>query len=484
MTRALWTLTALALWTGCSSAQDDATTPTATADAATDTATGDVAETSEATQGSDADALPTPQWTAATHGKGTAPNYATVLPTDTVQRLDIVIAASDWATLQAELATYASSSSGPGPGGPPGGGGSLDQAFDPSWVPCDVFHAGRQWYKVGIRPKGNSSLQQTVKSGNKKTSFKLDFDQFEDTWPEVTNQRFYGFKQLNVNNNFDDQTLLRERVAGDLFRAFGVPSARSAFYEVYLDVGQGPTYFGLYTVIEEVDDTVIETQFESAKGNVYKPEGDAATFAVGTFDTAELYLKNNEAAADFADAKALYDALHSGLRTTDAAAWRVGLEQILDVERFLKWLAANTVLQNWDTYGRMSHNYYLYADPTTQRFVWIPWDNNEALQTGKMGGAIPLNLSGVGSGWPLIQFIAADPVYYAHYKQHVHDFATQVFEPTAMQATYDKLKALVAPSAAKEQAGYTFLKSVSAFESAIAALKTHVQARNSAALAL
>lgn len=186
MTRALWTLTALALWTGCSSAQDDATTPTATADAATDTATGDVAETSEATQGSDADALPTPQWTAATHGKGTAPNYATVLPTDTVQRLDIVIAASDWATLQAELATYASSSSGPGPGGPPGGGGSLDQAFDPSWVPCDVFHAGRQWYKVGIRPKGNSSLQQTVKSGNKKTSFKLDFDQFEDTWPATS----------------------------------------------------------------------------------------------------------------------------------------------------------------------------------------------------------------------------------------------------------------------------------------------------------
>ena len=33
----------------------------------------------------------------------------------------------------------------------------------------------------------------------------------------------------------------------------------------------------------------------------------------------------------------------------------------------------------------MTHNYYLYHDPTTDQIIWIPWDNNEALSSGKRG---------------------------------------------------------------------------------------------------
>jgi spore coat protein CotH len=450
----------LALCAGCGTA------------ASAGTPAPDVAAAAEATSDS-SDALANPQWTAATHGKDAPPDYASVFPAAAVQRLDLVVAQADWTVVTQELANLPK----PGPG-------SKDNVFDPSWVPCEVVSAGIRWSKVGLRVKGNSSLQATVAAGIKKYSFKLDFDQFEDAYPEVTDQRFRGFKQLNLNNNFDDQSQLRERVAGDLFRAFGVPSARSAFYEVYLDAGGGPLYLGLYTVVEEVDDTVIETQLASKKGNLYKPEGNAATFAAGSFDKAQLFKKSNEDAADFTDIQALYDALHSPLRTGDAAAWRAGLEAVLNVDLFLKWLAANTVLQNWDTYGKMSHNFYLYSDPTTGRFTWIPWDNNEALQTGKMGGALPLSLSGVGPGWPFIAFLTADPVYFAQYRKHAKDFAAQAFEPTQMQASYETLRKLIGASAAKEQAGYTFLKGANALDSAVEQLKQHVQARYSAAMAL
>lgn len=455
----------LALCAGCGTASEG----TPGVDVAT---AADVSAAADAATGG-GDTSANPQWTKATHGKGVAPDYASVFPTAAVQRLDLVIAAADWTVVTKELANMPK----PGPG-------SKDNVFDPSWVPCEVVHAGIHWAKVGFRVKGNSSLMSTVASGIKKYSFKLDFDELEDAHPEVADQRFRGFKQLNLNNNFEDQSQMRERVAGDLFRAFGVPSARSAFYELYLDAGGGPVYLGLYTVVEEVDDTVIETQFASKKGNLYKPEGNAASFAAGSFDKSQLFKKSNEDAADFTDIQALYDALHSPLRTTDAAAWRAGLEAVLNVDLFLKWLAANTVLQNWDTYGKMSHNFYLYHDPTTGRFVWIPWDNNEALQTGKMGGALPLSLSGVGPGWPFIAFLAADPVYLAVYKKHAKDFAAQVFEPTKVQATYETLRKLIGASAAKEQAGYTFLKGPTAFDTAIEQLKQHVQARYSAAMSL
>jgi spore coat protein H len=90
---------------------------------------------------------------------------------------------------------------------------------------------------------------------------------------------------LSLKNNFDDKSFLREKVTGDIFRNSGLAGSHTAFYTVYADYGDGPVYFGLYTLTEEVDDTVIDTQFQSGKGNLYKPDGDAASFANGSFDT-------------------------------------------------------------------------------------------------------------------------------------------------------------------------------------------------------
>jgi spore coat protein CotH len=419
--------------------------------------------------------IDTPDWTETTHGKSATTDYSIVFPQDKVQRLDITISSDDWDAIQSDLANM--------PRTRPGE--AIDGTFDPIWVSCDLFYNKIQWYKVGIRVKGNSSLQTTYSSGIKKFSFKLDFDQFEDTYPKIKDQRFYGFKQLNLNNNFDDKSLMREKVAGDLFREFRLPVAKSAYYEVYINYQGKSQYFGLYTLVEEVDNTVIKTQFANGDGNLYKPEGTAASFALGKYNTSDFYKKTNESTSDWSDVKALYDALHSGLRITDSKAWRVSLESKINMDLYIRWLAANTVMQNWDTYGRMTHNYYLYNDPSTSKLVWIPWDNNEALQDGKMGGSIAINLSGVSSEWPLISFIASDETYFALYKQYAREFASTVFEPSKMYVKYDYFGNLIRESVIKEESGYTFLKNgASDFSSAISQLKQHVDKRFSAAASL
>lgn len=58
-----------------------------------------------------------------------------------------------------------------------------------------------------------------------------------------------------------------------LFREVWSLFPRTAFYRVYVDFGEGEKYFGLYSLVEEVDDTVIKTQYADSKGNLYKPEG-------------------------------------------------------------------------------------------------------------------------------------------------------------------------------------------------------------------
>ncbi len=422
---------------------------------------------SESTRG-----LETPDWTDYSHGNSTDPDYTIVFPESKVLRFDIVIDAADWTKMQGDLTSNINT----GNPSPP-----AENEWEPVWVPCSFKFEGREWYKVGIRYKGNSSLKECVRRNIRKYSFKLDFDEFEGDFPEIDDQRFYGFKQLNLANGFDDRSLMREKTASDLFREFGIPSARTTFCQVWIDYGQGLKYFGLYTLIEEVDDTVIETQFTGG-GNLYKPEGKAATFAAGTYNTLQLNKQTNLDAGDYTDVRTLYDIINSGLRTSFPEGWKTELEEVLDVPHFLKWLAANTVIQNWDTYGKMNHNYYLYNNPGTSKLTWIPWDNNESLRPGKEGGALSLGLSEVTNGWPLIRYLANDNSYFSLYKTNVASFIQEPFVVASFQQRVDRQALLIRQYALAELQGYTFLgtSTAASFDAAVFELKQHVVNRYNA----
>ena len=422
-------------------------------------------------------------WTEATHSNLADPNYQVVFNQNEVLRFDIKISSENWSKMQSDLAANMSSGTG-GAGGVPGGapGGPATDDFVPVWVPCSFNFNNIQWYNVGIRYKGNSSLRSTYKSGNKKLSFKLDFDEFEDDYPAIKNQRFYGFKQLNLNNNFDDASLMRDKIGADIFRQFGLVSAKSAFCVIYIDNGTGPQYYGVYALVEEVDDTVLDSQFTNGSGNLYKPEGNAATFANGTYNTNQFDLKTNEDSADYSDVKALYDIINSPERMSDIEGWKTNLVNIFYVDGFVKWLAANTIIQNWDTYGRMPHNYYLYNNPENNLLSWIPWDNNEAFQVGKQGGAVSLSLGEVGSNWPLIRYIIDVAEYKQMYETCLKQFIDEVFIPSKMISTYTGYYNLLKDYAYAEEPGYTFLRNDSEFDQAIENLKIHVQSRNDAVI--
>ncbi|MHB0754602.1 CotH kinase family protein [Polaribacter sp. M15] len=418
----------------------------------------------------------TTDWAEATHSKEATPNFEEVFPDDEVKRLDIVITSERWQIILNDM------TSNYGTFGGGGRGGLQTSNENPVFVPAEVFYKGKEWYRVGVRFKGNSSLQTTWSDGNLKLSFKLDFDEFEDDYPQIKNQRFYGFKKLSLKNNFDDPALVREKVAADVFANAGLAVSHTAFYIVYVDHGNGPVYFGLYTLVEEVDDTVIDNQFNDGSGNLYKPDGDAASFAVTTYDESEYEKKTNENEADYSDVQSLLNTINDASRTTDAITWRANLETVFDTDVFLKYLAVNTVIQNWDTYGRMTHNYLLYNNPESNKLVWIPWDNNEALQEGKREGALALNFSDLTtSQWPIIGYMYQDEVYKAKYDTYVQETINNVFNTTTMNALYNKYQALIESYATSEISGYTFLYSSSQFYSAINQLKSHAASRVAAA---
>ena len=422
-----------------------------------------------------------PDWKEASHGN-VAPNYSMVFPQDQVNELEITIGADQWSAIRNNMKSLFGYDFGAGGiGGPPG----AFPTTEPDYVQTTVKFKGKTWQHVGFRLKGNSTLTAAWRSGIYKLPFRLDFDKFEDVQPSVKNQKFYGFKELSFSPGVKDNSLIREKLGSDIFRMAGIPSAQSAFYKVYIDFGAGMKYCGIYCGLELPDDKMIIQQLGEDAGNLYKPESKLATFVQTEFEK-----KNNELAGDFGDVSGFVKALQSTKRSSDVAAWRSGLEAVFNVDHFAKYLAINNSIVNWDTYGVMAHNYYLY-NHSTKGLLWIPWDNNESFSkspgiTGTTGGptgpgnAISLTMNEVGTGWPLINYIANDAVYFEKYKSHMRDFKNGIFTESTVWAMIDKYYDLITPFVVGtdgEQPKYTHLSSAAAFTAERSALKTHVSNR-------
>jgi spore coat protein CotH len=235
-----------------------------------------------------------------------------------------------------------------------GRGGFPEEETD--YVDVLLTFNGKSWKNVGFRLKGNSSLSQAWGEGIYKLPFKLNFDKFEDDYPATEDQRFYGFKKLSFSPAFRDQSLMREKITPDIFRMAGIPAAQTAFYLVYIDFGSGSKYCGIYTGVELPDDNMIAAQFGEEDGNIYKPESNFTSFTQAEFDK-----KNNESESNYSDVQTFITALNSSLRTSSPEQWRASVESTFNVDHFIKYLAVNNAIVNWDSYGNMAHNFYYIA---------------------------------------------------------------------------------------------------------------------------
>jgi len=453
-------------------------------------------ETEESYQISDETGRPE-GWEDVSHSKGEIANYEVVFPEEKVNRIDLVLSSENWTAMLDDMTENY---------GEFGTNENIESSGeDPIWKSCSFKFNDQEWWNVGIRFKGNSSLISAWKQGNMKLPMRFNFDKFEDDYEEIKNQRFYGFKKLTLSSNFSDTSLMREKVIADIYRDSGVPAPRTAFYRVYIDYGEGEKYFGLYTMIELPEDEMLEQQFSNEDGNLYKPEGTASSFREGSLSSdnyVDFDKKTNESDDDYSDIQKLYDALHSD--QSDKAVWRAELENILDVDEFLNWLALNTVMQNWDTYGNMEHNFYLYNNPDSEKFQWIPWDNNEGLNSFENPNPIdpnridipnnreeitsqksPLSLNltaeEVNDDWPLIRFLIDDEVYKEKYINSIKGFVDGEFDSDTVKLRYEKAYNLIKDYVVGEngeQIGYTFLRQEEDFENEYNYLKEHVVNRN------
>lgn len=245
----------------------------------------------------------------------------------------------------------------------------LENPLEEEYHKANITINGETVGNVAIRTKGNNSLTSVTNSDSDRYSFKLDFDYYDN------NGNYYGLKKLCLNNNYSDNSSMREYISYQIMGEMGLDVPECAYSHITVNGEE----WGLYLAVEPVDEVFLAEHFADATGDLYKPEGVGGTGAdlVYNGDDISAYtglnLKTNLNSSDGKEILALMQALEDG----------EGLEEVLDAEKALKYIAANVALANFDSYlGNTTHNFYLYEE--NGRFTIIPWDMNLAF--GGFGG--------------------------------------------------------------------------------------------------
>ena len=221
---------------------------------------------------------------------------------------------------------------------------------------------------VGFRLRGNTSRNASKKS------FKVSFNSFEK------GRKFYGVEKLNLNGEHNDPTILRSKICWDLFVMADVPSSRSSHVALYIN-GE---YRGLYINVEHIDEEFIQKRYYQAHGNLYKClwpadlhyEGSDPDNYKGISGGRRIYdLKTNKEEDDYTDLAHFIDVLNN----TPTNQLPCELEQVFDVDNYLKVIAIDELTSNWDGPIINKNNFYLYFNPADQRFSYIPYDLDNTL---------------------------------------------------------------------------------------------------------
>ena len=314
-------------------------------------------------------------------------------------------------------------------------------SFQYAFVKAQLTFDGEKINDVGLRMKGNSSYSSAEKT--LRVPFKIDFNRF------VPGQHFHGLASINLHNNAFDHSQMREHLAYAIFREANLPASRTAYAKVFLTIPGKYDHkeIGLYSIVEEVDKEFLKSRFPSTKGLLMKPE----TISFGLRDLGDdwkdytrQYQPRWEATPK--QARRVIELVQL-FENADDQTFKNRIESYLNVDQFLRHLAVHTITCNLDSILCVGHNYFLYLNPTDDKFYFIPWDLNLAF-AGWVWLGSPEDLVNLSITHPhvadnkLIERLLAIDSYNQIYHRHLSDLLATVCAPDKLEKQIDQINSL------------------------------------------
>jgi spore coat protein CotH len=348
---------------------------------------------------------------------------------------------------------------GAGPGGGPGpnflqgangkrNGLSSAAGIEFEYVNANLEFADHRFEDVAVRYKGNGTFMQS--RGSEKRSLKVDLNKFEK------GQKIANVTTLNFHNCVTDPSWMNEVLSYRLFRDAGVPAPRSAYARLRITVpGRFERkYFGLYSLIENPDKSFIEDLFGTKKGALFKPVtpqpfadlGDDWNAYQQTYDPkTDLKPAHKQRVIDFAKL----------VSHADDDTFAKKLAEFLDLDEFARFMAVTVWLVTLDSILGPGQNYYVYLEPKTDKFVFIPWDLDHSFgQFFLMGSQGDRNNLDIHKPWRgenrFLERVFKVDAFKRLYLARMEEFAKTIFTPQRFHQQVDELGAALRGAVAEE----------------------------------
>jgi hypothetical protein len=272
--------------------------------------------------------------------RGVAAQTADDLFNDQVlQRIDLWVNTTDWYLLRANY-----------------------QSND--YYPANMKWNGTTTTNVAIRSRGFGSRSAT------KPALRVDFNRY------VTGRTFLGLKAIDLNNMTQDASNLREVLAMKFYRQMGIPAPRIAHCALYLN----NTYFGLYIIVEEIDEVSIARLLGESAGYLFEYRWQFVYNFEYLGANLQAYASIYAPATHVTEsAAALYQPLEAMIRTINDASdenFVPAVSQYLDLPVFMRFVAVQNFLAEQD--GMLGNwgvnNHYLYRFNQKDLSQFIVWD--------------------------------------------------------------------------------------------------------------
>jgi putative membrane-bound dehydrogenase-like protein len=292
------------------------------------------------------------------------------------------------------------------------------------WAVGNLTVGGQTYKNIGVRYAGD--ITYFVASRGLKRPLNITFNKFGD-------QSFHGLTSIDLHAAPMDATKAREVLALSVFQMAGVPAPRTAFADVRLTVPgkYDKERVGLYVVVENVDRAFLRNRFGTVEGVLMNP------FLVRSLDYfgesweryKGQYRPQSEPSKEEAQRIIAFAKL---VNQANDVAFKKEIESYLDVNAFLRFLAANALTSNLQSAFALGNNYHLYLHPKTHKFHFVAGELEFALANFLlMGTADQLMDLSLTHPYPgtnkLVERLLAMPEASRKYQELLKDLSAKAF---------------------------------------------------------
>jgi hypothetical protein len=304
---------------------------------------------------------------------------------------------------------------------------------------------GYVWNRWGGRSQVRPQVLSTVREGSiLYTNVALhlkgsagSFRPFDDK-PALTlnfskhasKQRFHGYKKISLNNSVQDPSYLTEALSRELFEAAGVPAPRANHATVLIN-GRD---LGLFVMTEGWGKPFLRRYFRKVGGNLY--DG-------GFLQDIDQDLDTNS--GDDREDRSDLQRLRVAVREPDPETRARQLAAVLDVDRFLTFVALEVMTCHWDGYAMNRNNYRLFHNEETGQMVFMPHGMDQMFGVTR---SHPRSSIRPPMGGVVAQAVLSIPQWQDAYLERMAELRSRLFLEEALTNRVHQLSSRIRPTLA------------------------------------